>query len=90
MSTIKGKLLKENLKNSPVVIKVAEIFRHYSADGARITKQAAMEMVAGVCYYCEPDNPTGGKLHHRGAYCNFRQARAATASPQEGDPNSST
>ena len=90
-SAIKEKVLKENLKNIPVVIKVAEkIFRRYSTGGAQITKQAAIEAAAGVCYYCEPDNPTGGKLRQRGAYCNFQQARAATASPQEGAPSSST
>ena len=48
-----------------------------------------MEMAAGACYYCEPDNPMGGKLRRREAYCNFQQARAATSSPQEGTPSSS-
>ena len=90
-SAIEEQLLKESLKNIPVAFKVAEkVFRRCSADGAQIARQAAMEMAAGARYYCEPDNPTGGKLRRRGAYCNFQQARAATVSPQEGAPSSST
>ena len=89
-SASKELLLKEGLKNILMAIKVAEkIFRHYSSDGVQIARQAATEMAAGACYYCEPDNPTGGKLRRRGAYCNYQQARVATSSPQEGAPSSS-
>ena len=91
LSAIKELVLKEGMQRIPVAMKVAEqIFRYYSPDGAQIARQAAMEMAAGVCYYSEPDKPTGGKLRRRGAYCNFQQAPAATVSPQEGAPSSST